>query len=937
MRTARNGARGLDPLIVEKNLPSWASSRIIARGRDYYRRGRVLELESADDGHVAAVVEGSGSEPYRVEVRFDAGGFPRSRCACPFTWEPLCKHAVAALLAWQQEETGSEPRLGPPAELAPAEGKGWLSHISELAAVEREERAGRAGEQGLRVLERPARGLLGTYRVGSADPARRGERYRVVLRDAQWRHASCECLDFRVNELGTCKHIERVRLSLGAGAGRRLETEAARGRRAWAYLASRPSHERLPGPVEQVRLHLPAALAAKAPAWLAEHVDKEGYLLGGSDAGRSRADFLGLVSRLGRHGVPVTVDPLAPETLSRADDDARWEARVAELAKDPAGHPAWRRSVGRMRLKLHPYQVQGILFAAAKRLAFLGDDMGLGKTAQAIGTALLLRELADARRVLVFCPASLKEQWRREINRVCDAGVSVIAGSARERDRQYRRPEGLFTVLNYELLYRDLGKVLALKPDLVVLDEAQRIKNWETKIAQAMRRLSAPHRLVLTGTPLENRLAELQGILEFLDPQALGAPWKLMPTYALLDEEGRVRGYTRLDHLRGRLSRRLLRRTRPEVLAQLPPRTDNSFWTPITPDQSAVHDELVKQVVRLYNKWKRFKRLTREDLQRLFMLLTGMRVVCNAYGQYDWKAVEGEVLAARALGGALKARIGSPKLEEFRRVLAELLEVPGRKVVVFSQWERMLRLAELYARDVLAEKGSRHVMFTGKLSLRKRDAEVRRFIADPGTRVFFSTDAGGVGLNLQEAAACVVNLEMPWNPSVLEQRVGRVHRMGQKRSVQVVNLVSSECIEERIYNLVAQKKALFTGIFDGATREIRFTAGQTASFMDKMKALLPGLESGRGAPSEAAAPEAVARAAEDSLAENPPVPEPAPRAPALPAAAELAPALAALAAQARVSTDSEGVHISLPRPAAEVLRGLRPLLEGLLALCPPRG
>jgi hypothetical protein len=521
---------------------------------------------------------------------------------------------------------------------------------------------------------------------------------------------------------------------------------------------------------------------------------------------------------------------------------------------------------------------------------------------------------------------------------------------------------------------------------------------------------------VLTGTPLENRLEELHGILEFLDPKALGAPWKIIPTYATLNEEGRITGYTRLDQLRGRLSKFLIRRSRPEVLSQLPPRTDNSFWTPITPDQKEVHAELSRGVRRIWNKWLKWRRLTREDLIRLFMLLTGMRIVCNAYGQYDWKNIQAEVLSARRLTGELKARIGSPKLEEFRKVLADLLAVPGQKVLVFSQWERMLRLAELYVRDVLDEASARAVFFTGSLSLKKREAQIRRFKEDPSTRVFLSTDAGGVGLNLQDAAACVVNLEIPWNPAVLEQRVGRVHRMGQRKSVQVVNMVSGGCIEQGILGLVGQKKALFAGVFDPATSDIRFTPDQTASFMEKMRAVLPALTEPAPEPSAADAgaardgdeeggevevPAALADAAGDKVAPAPPVPEgvgPGPsgvsastsgrwghlevdsaaaasqpagkgaksaehgarsaehgarsvehgaRSAAPTAQFDLAPALAALAglmgqshaprapALARIREDSEGVHLSLPKPAVEMLRGLRPLLEGLLALAGP--
>ncbi|MBI5243469.1 MAG: DEAD/DEAH box helicase [Elusimicrobia bacterium] len=945
----------LDPFCVEKNLRSWASSRIIFRGRDYYRQKRVLALESFDDGRIAAQVEGTASAPYRVEIQFDRFGMPVSQCTCPFKFEPLCKHAVAALIAWQQEETGSEPDLG---EL-PGEFPGWEDsasergrYLEELARVEREARRLRCGEQGLRITSRPAEGVLGVYEVASGTMDRKGRRYRVSVRGADWGHASCDCVDYLSNELGTCKHIERVKSSLGASGQRRLKAAEDKASRISFYLASRPSHEQIPHPLEEIRVHVPERLRAKAPFKLFKAVDREGYLSNGKDSLRQKAAFEDLLRSVRAESrFPLEVDPAVRDIIEREADAFQWERRVEAMAKDPGKHAAWRESVGAMDIQLHPYQVEGILFAAKKRRAFIGDDMGLGKTVEAIGAALLLKALGAARRTLIICPASLKEQWKREIEKVSKSQASIIAGPARERQRLYGDVRTFFIILNYELLYRDLKQIAGLKPDLVVLDEAQRIKNWETKIAQCIRKLDSPCRFVLTGTPLENRLAELHSISEYLNPKALGAAWKLMPTYARLDEDDRVVGYQRLDHLRGRLNRFFIRRTRTEVLSQLPERTDNSYWTPITADQAEVQDHLAKQVVRLMNKWQRYKRLTKEDMQRLFMLLTCMRMVCNAYGQYDWKPIELEVMTARRLSGALKAKIGSPKLEEFHRVMADLLEIPGQKVVVFSQWERMLRLGELYIRDLLEESGSRSVIFCGALSLKKREAEIQRFLKDPATRVFFSTDAGGVGLNLQEGSNCVVNLEIPWNPSVLEQRIGRVHRMGQKKSVQVVNLISSECVEERIFNLVAQKKALFEGVFDGRTVDIRFDAKQTASFMEKMKTIFPVSQSPEEEPGDDSqeAVDAEVEAPSDTV---PPIEtaaaEPLPAAPAAPEAPvvslDITSALAALAkatgapeppAQAgtvRISREGDDYRFSVPKSAVELLRGFRPVLEALLKL-----
>ncbi len=913
----------LDSFCVEKNLRSWASSQIISRGRDYYRKSCVLSLESNDEGHILASVEGTLDAPYQVVIQFDSCGLPVSKCTCPFTFEPLCKHAVAVLIAWQQAETGSEPTLGPlpTGEILGNSQAQREEYLEERARLEREDRRARSQEQGLRIRHRPTGGFLGAYNVLSANPDRKGESYRVVIRDALFAHASCDCTDYRTNELGTCKHIEVVKHFLGTKArAAELPKEEAKSRRISVYLRSRETHKQLFHALEEIRFYISPKLREKTVTVLQGEVDLEGYLKNGRDPLRQKQRFERLLKSLGAAlgaGIVTEIDPLVDARFREEEESFRWGKRLEEIAEAPSRHPAWQRSIGAMGIQLHPYQVEGILFAAQKRKSFIGDDMGLGKTMQAIGSSLLLKELGQVKRAVIICPASLKFQWRQEIQKVSKASVAIIAGSARERAEQYRKAEEFFLILNYELLYRDLENVRALNPDLVILDEAQRIKNWETKIHQTLKRIQSPFRLVLTGTPLENRLAELHGITEFLNPRALGASWKLLPTYATLDSNDKVAGYTNLDHLRGRLKQFLIRRTRAEVFTQLPKRTENNYWTPLLPEQKDVHDEYAYKVTILLNKWKRYKRLTKEDMQRLFMYLTCMRIVCNSHGQYVWKEIEPQVLAARRLTSQLKKKIGSPKLDEFYKVMSELLEDPAQKIVVFSQWERMIRLAELSVRDILEAGGSRSVIFSGSLSMKKREAEIKRFLEDAKTRVFFSTDAGGVGLNLQHAANVVINLEIPWNPAVMEQRIGRVYRMGQKKSVQAINLISSECIEQRIYQLVGQKKALFTGLFDGTTQEIHFEPKQTASFLEKVQQIVPTDEQPtelKNGDQEPSTPSLLEQVVTDTVAKT------------------VTPASPPVEGGLKISQDENGLHVSIPPAAMEALKGLRPLLETLLKL-----
>jgi superfamily II DNA/RNA helicase len=216
-------------------------------------------------------------------------------------------------------------------------------------------------------------------------------------------------------------------------------------------------------------------------------------------------------------------------------------------------------------------------------------------------------------------------------------------------------------------------------------------------------------------------------------------------------------------------------------------------------------------------------------------LLAQQRIVSNGMALLGFDEVWPVYSRARA-DDALLASTSSPKLGELRRVMRELALEQGRKVVVFSQWRKMLRLAEWAVRPLLEAEGLGSVFFTGAERQELRTKNVVDFHDDPSLRVMFLTDAGGVGLNLQRAASACVNLELPWNPAVLEQRIGRIYRLGQVSPIDVVNLVSEYGIEARIAGLVGSKKALFDGLFDGTTDAVSF--GAASGFLRDVERLV---------------------------------------------------------------------------------------------------
>ncbi|MDR1536325.1 MAG: DEAD/DEAH box helicase [Planctomycetota bacterium] len=684
--------------------------------------------------------------------------------ACP-GHNPPCRHVAAAFSTILEEKTA----LGlakPPPPRVPVESLPE-DKLIELALAERRERG--EGER-LRITPPASGEVWGDYAV--FNPAS-GKTYRVSLRGRERGESFCECPDFRKNTLGTCKHILRVLDRVGT---RRLAAALAN---PW-----KPSRTEVyldySSPEPQLRLNVPERLEPGALKILAPF------------SGRAIEDVPALVKalrRLAEAGTEAAVFPDALEHIQRRLLRLRLAGLAAEIRRDPARHPLRRKL---LKTELLPYQLDGIAFAAGAGRAILADDMGLGKTIQGIGVAEILAREAGVRRVLVICPASLKAQWREEIARFSDRGASLIPGSSSARDRGKMYGSGqFFTICNYEQARRDLRHLEKNPWDLIILDEAQRIKNWETATNRVVNSLRSRFALALTGTPMENRLEELYTVASFVDEHRLGPAFRFLNRHRLTDEKGRVLGYRRMGELRERLRPILLRRTREMVMRELPPRHTEILRIPPSQQQLDLHDanlRLIRKVVA-----KSF--ISEMDLLRLRIALLRCRLAAN-----------GTFLVDREKPGY------STKLEELETLLARLLAEKNRKIIVFSEWTTMLDLVE----PLLKKFRAGFARLDGQVPQAKRQALVNRFRDRDDCPVFLATNAGSTGLNLQ-AANTVINLDLPWNPAVLEQRISRAHRMGQKRPVQVFLLVTEATLEEKLLGVLETKRDLALAALDSAS------------------------------------------------------------------------------------------------------------------------
>jgi hypothetical protein len=763
------------------------------------------------------VRHGSATAPVKQYVTFAATKFPvpdrgedmQTPSSQPEAIAITESEAYQTLLVRARRRTGGvPPEIIVRHVLSVTRGGDWPVQRDAFDAVLR--RCASTHTDEIQIVERP-RGLqLGLYATRRRES--RARPYRTLLRRIEPVDGSCECADFLRNSLGLCKHLVAV-----------LEDVISRGRRAEieGKSASEPAPLRwdpvrpLAGPgdwLARVRWVDGGTPDRDLRHWL-RPADGSGWSVAVPETAQRR---LALVDRL----LGALRDGNGEPALHALLQEER--ARLERQLQTVSARKRLRHTLHTLKQSLYPYQYDGVERFFARGRLLLADDMGLGKTAQAIAACHALWHTGHVRRGLLVVPAALKPQWLREWQLFTDAPATVVDGTPAERRAAFEAHRRGFLLGNYEQLIRDLDIVRDWTPDIVVLDEAQRIKNWATKTALTVKRLDPPYRLVLTGTPMENRLDELASIVEWVDDLALEPKWRLAAWHSTpVDGRTEIGGARNLDTLRTRLASCMVRRVRQEVLSQLPARTDTRIPIEMTAEQMDEHDALNMPIAQILSRAKR-RPLTQAEFLRLMNLLATQRIIANGLAQLRFEQIWPDLSRIERPTDSTLRGLASPKLVELRELIGQLALAQGRKVVVFSQWRRMLRLAHWATRAQLAREGVRSAFFTGEEGQKRRTQNIVDFHDDPACRVLFATDAGGVGLNLQRAASACINIELPWNPAVLEQRIGRIYRLGQRRPIHVYNLVSEPGIESRIADIVGSKQALFTGLFDGTTDEVTF-------------------------------------------------------------------------------------------------------------------
>jgi SNF2 family DNA or RNA helicase len=432
------------------------------------------------------------------------------------------------------------------------------------------------------------------------------------------------------------------------------------------------------------------------------------------------------------------------------------------------------------------YQYEGIAWLFSQNAALLADEMGLGKTMQAITAIRLLMRSGQARRVLLICPKPLIPNWQREFKLWAEElPVMLLEGDASRRKMLWTMPGINVLIANYELMSRDLEELVDAdfpRLDLLVLDEAQRVKNRESRTAQVARSIPRKRSWALTGTPIENRPEELASLYEFLE---------VVPPRANPD----------LKQLQKLSKTYILRRTKDLVLTDLPPRLDRDEYLELTSAQQHAYKIAEKEGVIHLNELG-----DSISVQHVFELVLRLKQITN------FDPLTGE----------------SAKLD---RLMADMEEIAASngKAILFSQWTKAL--------DWLKERlgAFNPLLYHGGVSTAKREPVLNRFRDDPNCHLLLmSYGTGAVGLNLQ-FAGYVFLFDRWWNPAVEDQAINRAHRIGQKNPVIVTRFISKDTIEERIDLVLRQKRELFASVLgDGRTTNasLSMTAAEIFGLFD---------------------------------------------------------------------------------------------------------
>ncbi|MFP4547526.1 MAG: DEAD/DEAH box helicase [Fidelibacterota bacterium] len=746
----------------------------LEKARKLLSRDRCV-LKSHKNGKFHLTVEGE-YEDFQVIVSFDDDTIvPQCNCNSP---AETCSHKLASLLFLSDylEEIKEQPPTG---------------KYSKKEMIKRvlEERRHKAFSENYRLDL--AENLHGIHQLYSTS----GRKYQVTIRDFKTEEGHCSCPDFRTNKLGTCKHIIHT-------------IEILKKKYKKSFLKKYNNY-----PFTEIVLDPHYNYNITYYKAKNDHRDVntlvEEYFPKGSKYifPRDYNAFLEFLEKT-RDIKEILIRPEVTEKI-----ETHFEKEAMAKLQEKSGY-----DFSKIKGELFDYQKEGVDFSIYKSASIIADEMGLGKTIQAIAVAVIKKDIYDLKKTLVICPASLKSQWKKEIEKFSHEKATIVEGHRSERKEIYKNSKTFFLIANYEAVLRDITTIYKYSPCMIILDEAQRIKNYDTKTSHAVKSIPRKHSLVITGTPLENRLLDLYSIMNFVNPYALAPQWEFSMKHCLFDKtkKNKITGYYDLQKLHNHLSDYIIRREKKEVFAQLPAVQEVAVPVKLHPFQYEMLSGMAQSLMLYINK----KHKTFYDIRRIQQILTSMRMTCDSSYLVD------------------KESNYSPKLDELKLILTEKFNLPEskKKIIIFSEWKTMLKqIAQMLRANKIG-----YTTLSGDVPVKSRGKLLEEFEHSEDCHILLSTEAGGTGLNMQFTDT-VINFDLPWNPAKKNQRIGRINRIGQQsQHLTAINMVAIDSIEERIADGIVLKQDLFDAVLnvESVTDEVDFSAKGRSTFIEQLNKLI---------------------------------------------------------------------------------------------------
>ena len=760
-----------DELIKLKENASFGLS--YRRGHALYMNGQCVLLSQSGSQINYSVFD--EFDDFKVSVIFNE----KLEMQCECKSKLICQHKIAALIQTHEELSRNTNNIAKPGIQYSREG------MIKRVMKERTEKS-----NSLNYKLELADNIYGIHNLYNE----KGKLYNITLRDFKNEHGHCSCPDFKTNKLGTCKHLMFAFRQIKKNK-KLLENKSTEFPFVEIYL----------NPLEDYKIawYYPGRIGIQEISSLLYKTFGKSMTLPEENV----VSFLSFLNEAQSYK-QILVRPEVYRKVEKAYNQNMLEQVRTSTTLN----------YSLLKTPLFNYQKEGVEFAVYKEGAIIADDMGLGKTIQAIATAVFKKDLFGFKKCLIICPASLKEQWKKEIEKFSDESAIIIQGFPAERKEIYLNSQDYFLIANYETVLRDKEWINQYSPDFIILDEAQRIKNYDTLTSRVIKSLKKKHSLIITGTPIENRLTDLYSVVNFIDPEFLSPLWEFSYQHYYFDSESqnKITGYFNLSQLKQKLQKILIRREKRDVIEELPSISHIDVPVDLHPEQEYLHGNYARGVAAILAK--KFK--TAFDWQTMMLLLTKMRMVCDSTYLIDFKTNH------------------SPKLLELKQILFEKLDIKNndKKIIIFSEWIRMNNIIA----KLLRENDIQYVELNGKVAVKNRGKLIEEFENNKDCKVFLSTDAGGTGLNLQ-VADTIINFEIPWNPAKKNQRIGRIDRIGQLNDkLTVINLITRNSIEMNIASGVFLKQKLFEGVFSSkeSSDEVDFSSEGRAQFLKELQTIV---------------------------------------------------------------------------------------------------